>query len=123
MSPITLRLPFPESTNHLYATVHGRRILSAQGKAYKEEVGWLVRSAWGGQPALRGSVALAFEVHCPDRRRRDLDNLLKIMQDGLQEGGAFLNDAQVDDLHIMRGAPEKPGYVVATITKRVPCAS
>lgn len=39
----------------------------------------------------------------PDKRRRDLDNLLKAPQDSLQHAGVFHDDSQIADLRIRRG--------------------
>jgi crossover junction endodeoxyribonuclease RusA len=36
---LTITLPIPPSINHQYATVNGRRILSAAGRRYKVEIG------------------------------------------------------------------------------------
>jgi hypothetical protein len=36
---LTITLPVPPSINHQYATVNGRRILSAAGRRYKLEIG------------------------------------------------------------------------------------
>lgn len=38
----------------------------------------------------------------PNRRRHDLDNLLKALLDSLQVAGVFFDDSQVDDLRIRR---------------------
>lgn len=43
----------------------------------------------------------------PDRRKRDLDNLLKSLLDGLEGAGVFKDDAQIDDLQIVRRPSDK----------------
>ena len=48
----------------------------------------------------------------PDRRRRDLDNLLKPALDALQHAGVYEDDSQVDWLVARRRAPDRPrGHV------------
>jgi hypothetical protein len=60
---------------------------------------------------IAGRLAVTIDVHPPDRRRRDLDNALKALLDALQHGGAYHDDAQIDDLHIRRGACVSGGRV------------
>src|SRR5688572_7793184 len=47
---IELTLPVPPSVNHQYATVHGRRLLSAKGRAYKTLVGQQILVALAQSP-------------------------------------------------------------------------
>ncbi|MGZ8422941.1 MAG: hypothetical protein ACXW34_08705, partial [Nitrospira sp.] len=47
---IELTLPVPPSVNHQYATVKGRRLLSAKGRAYKDLVGQQILVALAQSP-------------------------------------------------------------------------
>lgn len=97
-----LRLPLPPSTNHLYATLPDRRrVKSRQARAYTALIGWEIRIQWGpqawqgqgGWESYPGEVALGWAIFpC---RRRDMDNLFKIVQDGLKAAGVFADDDQV----------------------------
>jgi crossover junction endodeoxyribonuclease RusA len=51
----------------------------------------------------------------PDRRRRDLDNLLKALLDALQHARVFFDDEQIDALSVRRNGCAKPGGVEVTI--------
>jgi crossover junction endodeoxyribonuclease RusA len=53
----------------------------------------------------------------PDHRRRDLDNILKALQDSLQDAGVYNDDHQIDDLRITRTSPHKPGWVDVDVTE------
>jgi crossover junction endodeoxyribonuclease RusA len=53
----------------------------------------------------------------PDNRCRDLDNILKALQDALQDAGVYNDDHQIDDLRVTRTAPQKPGWVDVDITE------
>jgi crossover junction endodeoxyribonuclease RusA len=53
----------------------------------------------------------------PDHRRRDLDNILKALQDSMQAAGVYNDDHQIDDLRVTRSAPQKPGWVDVDITE------
>lgn len=93
-------LPFPPSVNHLWRRVGPRTLLSRGGRAFRRAV-LTALSARGVRP-IAGRLAVTIDVHPPDHRRRDLDNLQKALLDALQHGGAYLDDAQIDDLHIRR---------------------
>ena len=58
---------------------------------------------------FRGLVAVRITAYPPDRRRRDLDNLLKSLLDALQHTGIIADDSNVIDLHIVRGAYRQGG--------------
>lgn len=60
---------------------------------------------------------LSIDAYPPDRRRRDLDNILKPLLDVLEEYGVFPNDEQVDILTIRRRGPKKPGYVTVRLSE------
>ena len=54
------------------------------------------------KPVFEGSVAVSIAAYPPDKRKRDLDNLLKSTLDALERAGFFGDDHQVDDLRIRR---------------------
>lgn len=60
---------------------------------------------------MQGRIGLALIAYPPDRRRRDLDNLLKGILDGLQYAGLYEDDCQVDDLRISRGKIVQDGLI------------
>jgi crossover junction endodeoxyribonuclease RusA len=97
-----LTLPWPPSVNRYWRQVNGRAILSADGRHYKQDVAALCFTA-GVQPEM-GPVVVDIVAFPPDRRRRDLDNLLKATLDSLTPW-AWADDSQVVDLRI-RWAPE-----------------
>lgn len=95
---INLILPYPPSVNNLYANFRGRRILSAEGRKFKDNIAILARSQ--GARILAGELAVTFRVYRP-RRSGDLDNRLKISQDALK-GVCFEDDRQIVELHAFR---------------------
>ena len=110
-----VQLPYPPSLNNLYATVNGRRVLSRRGRQYKTEVAWLVRRLRAEALPLSGRLSLTLSVYCPDQRRRDLSNLLKIVEDSLQAGGAYLDDSQIDRLLVIRRGIATAGYLLVAV--------
>ncbi len=106
---IALTLPIPPSVNHQYATVNGRRLLSAKGRAYKELVGQQILVALA-QSSHRGtlrrtlsqaSLSLSIHFFFASALRRDTDGGLKIAQDALCEG-LGLNDNRVVETHLYK---------------------
>jgi len=63
----------------------------------------------------QGRLAVTIEVYPPDRRRRDIDNLLKAVLDACQHGGAFPDDSHIIWLLIHRSRIVPGGRVVVTI--------
>lgn len=108
----TFTLPFPPSVNNLYATVHGRKVLSKRGREYHRDV---TESMLKQQFQRFGPQRVGYRVTVfpPDRRRRDLSNLVKAMEDALTAAGLWDDDSQVDDLQLVRGhvAPGGSLYV------------
>jgi len=47
-------------------------------------------------------IRMCVEVYPPDKRRRDLDNLMKATADSLQHAQVYPDDSQIDDLRIIR---------------------
>jgi len=110
-------LPWPPTVNHYYTVARGRKILSERGRAYKKECHWIM----AGQKVPRyesGKFAIQIIAHPPDRRRRDLDNLLKPVLDALTEYSAITDDSDVDEIHIVRFEPLKGGNLEIEIDRR-----
>ncbi|MBX3342899.1 MAG: RusA family crossover junction endodeoxyribonuclease [Nitrospira sp.] len=109
INSITLTLPIPPSVNHQYATVNGRRLLSAKGRTYKDFVGQQIVVALAQSPhraTLRqtlqqASLSLSIHFFFASALRRDTDGGLKIAQDALCEG-LGLNDNRVVETHLYK---------------------
>jgi len=63
---------------------------------------------------LTGRLAVEIYVYPPDRRRRDLDNILKNLLDSMQHAGVYKDDQQIDRLLVIR-MPDIGGYVDVVI--------
>jgi crossover junction endodeoxyribonuclease RusA len=106
---LRLTLPVPPSVNHQYATVNGRRLLSARGRAFKEMVGQqillaLAQSTHRGtlrQAVREGTLSLSVYFFFTSALRRDVDGGLKIAQDALCEN-LGVNDNRVVELHVYK---------------------
>jgi crossover junction endodeoxyribonuclease RusA len=103
---IELDLPYPPTANTYYRHVGFRTLISRAGREYRRRV--QAACAAGGIRPLAGPLAVCLDVHPPDGRRRDVDNIQKPLLDALQHAGAYGDDSQVKDLHtVMR--EELPG--------------
>lgn len=112
----TFMLPWPPSNNHYWGTRDKYRYLTERGKQYREDVLAACYQAYCGKPAImRSAVRIVIEAQPPDRRARDLDNLLKAPLDALAKAGVFIDDKQVDDLRIYRGGIVSGGRLMITI--------
>lgn len=95
-----ITLPFvPPSVNHAYITTckNGRvlRFPTKDAKSFKEQVALACRTAGVTSPIPKGTnVLLQATYVLPNNRARDLDNLLKMTQDGMN-GIVFEDDNQV----------------------------
>lgn len=110
---IVLELPYPPSINHYWRRVGWRTLISREGRRYRKDV--IARLAARRAPPLTGRLAVQLTVFPPDNRRRDLDNLQKALFDALQRAGVYVDDSQIDDLHVQRGAVFPGGEVLVAI--------
>ena len=90
---IQVDLPFPPSVNHYYRRVGPRTLISREGRAFRKNV-CTILARLGVRP-LDGPLAITIDVHPPDRRRRDIDNIQKSLLDALEHGGAYHDDSQI----------------------------
>lgn len=126
-----LELPYPVSVNDLYRPVvhrgQARFILSDAARRYRQTITEAVliqRSKRHRDPSIgaarHGSDPLALRIlmHPPDdKKKHDIDNVLKALLDGLKHAGVFDDDAQIEDLHVTRCQPDAAkGRVVVEIT-------
>jgi crossover junction endodeoxyribonuclease RusA len=112
---VEITLPYPPSVNTYWRAIgRGRVIISKKGREYRQEVVYEVTRERGAQ-TLEGRLSVDIEAWMPDKRRRDLDNILKAALDGMVHAGLMLDDEQIDDLRIRRAGVEKPGRLEVKI--------
>ncbi len=115
---VRLVLPYPPSINSAGAnnTRSGRK--SGAYNAFLIAVRKAVTEA--GKPRLEPESRLAVSIDAvpPDKRRRDIDNLLKVTIDALQQAGVYEDDALIDDLRIRRMPCLIPGNGSLSVTVR-----
>lgn len=99
MNGVTLTLPWPPSMNTYWRTFQGRMIISAKGRDYRKAVIEQVQAQHGAKK-YKGDLCVEIEAYRPDKRRRDLDNLLKAVLDGCAHADVYDDDCQIVDLRI-----------------------
>lgn len=113
---IKLTLPMPPSWNHYYGQRRsGGKFIRPAGVAFRRAVADAVAEA--GHLTMEGRVSLFVAVHPATRAKQDLDNRTKALQDALTHAGAWLDDEQVDELHLVRREVIKGGLVKVVITE------
>ena len=117
---MTFTLPWPPSILSPNVVAHWQRKASAK-KAYRRACGTLVASVDALLPPMPpdGVVAVLMRFCPPDKRKRDLDNLMAAMKSGLDG----IADALAVDDSVFRPAVDwgqvaKGGAVVVTLEVR-----
>lgn len=118
-SSLQFALPWPPTENTYRRFVKGnpRPLISDKGRRYKATVIGIIRASRYNRE-LAGRLEVEIMLRPPDRRRRDIDNTLKALLDAMQAGGVYLDDSQIDSLHVQRCEPVKDGMVWVEITER-----
>lgn len=106
---LKITLPLPPGVNNQYATVNGRRVLSAEARRFKSLVQRQIEAmTFSGDlsqqlvQALDSSyLSLFIDFFFPTPMKRDLDGGLKITQDALCEA-LHINDNRVVDIHLVK---------------------
>ena len=111
---VELTLPWPPSVNLAYRTWNNKLVKTKVASAYFNQESLLIRSK-GIQSFGESRIKVEVKCYPPDKKRRDLDNLGKVLIDTLENSGLFKNDSQIDDLHFIRECVKSPGFVVVRI--------
>lgn len=100
---IEIELPWPPSANRYWRNVRGRTIVSKEAREYKKTVKQLAYiEDLGGRIPVLGRLSVSIIAYPPDKRKRDLDNILKVIFDAMEFAGYFLNDSQIDIIRVER---------------------
>lgn len=89
---IRIEMPFPPSINRLWRASKGGGVYrSPEYTKWKQEACWTIAAQCRAE-RLKGAFKLTMLVVPPDKRHRDLDNLLKASLDALAAAGVIAND-------------------------------
>jgi crossover junction endodeoxyribonuclease RusA len=94
---IELTCEYPPSANRLFRAVPGRGVIKS--KVYRD---WLeinlgiIRGQLNNK--ITGQYVVVFEATRPDKRKRDIDNLIKPLMDLIVQAGAVEDDSLCAEL-------------------------
>lgn len=111
---MVIELPWPPSINHYWRHTKNGHYISQEGTNYRKTVQCLCLKHRGLFSA-HDRLSVLIDAYAPDKRRRDLDNVLKSLLDSLQHANIYKDDNQIDYLAIKRNT-ELSGKVILEIT-------
>lgn len=95
---ITVELDkLPPSANRLWRFYLGRALKSSEYRAWLDATAWSFRQQAKNRK-VEGHYAIRIYAARPDKRRRDLDNLLKPLSDALVAAGIVSDDGHCERL-------------------------
>ena len=112
---MVIELPWPPSVNHYWRRQGNRYFVSSEGNAYRDELFYRCapyRCLFNPDKRLRVTI----DAYPPDKRRRDLDNILKSLLDSLQYAEVYADDSQIDCLTIKRN-PLRENKIIVEINE------
>ena len=108
MNKAFLTIPFPPTLNHNIGRRGGRYFQSGE---YKSSAGrifmWRRRKAVPMNWSKESRYSVVVELIYNTRRRYDVDNRVKPILDALTRAGTWNDDAQVDEILVVRGEVDK----------------
>lgn len=122
MIALVMSLPWPPTVNTYWRSIMsgplaGRVLISERGREYRKHVAEQVLMLSIPRGVLTGKLAVDIHAMPPDRRARDLDNLLKGLLDSLVHAGVLADDSDIDDLRIRRFGIRPGGEIQMRITE------
>lgn len=117
---ITLNLPYPPSMNHMYKRNRiGGVYLADKARNYRNSARYLALEQLGHYKAMEGHLQIIIDLYPPDARKRDIDNILKVLLDSIMYAGVVQDDSQFRDLHVMFHPKDGKGYALVRIAQQV----
>lgn len=102
----TITTPIPPSVNHYIEGGGKHRHKSSEAVAFTESVHLFLNTLDVIPAPDKAGVAVQIAVYLPNKRRRDLDNLLKLLLDSF-EGYLYSDDGQIASILIYRAGYDK----------------
>lgn len=98
---IQTKLSYPPSANSIWRSKGSKVYRSPEYVSWRRDASWTVKAAVMIQGAIQGPYSLLIEAGRPDRRKRDIDNLIKPLSDALVHGGAIADDSDCETVTAM----------------------
>lgn len=113
-SIISLELPYPPTVNTYWGFQGSRRFLTPSARRFKKAVAEKVLLS--PTKFTKERLSINVMLYPPDKRKRDIDNVLKPLLDALTQAGAFEDDSQIDVLVVQRKNKISNGLCVVYIS-------
>jgi len=110
---VRLVLPWPPTVNNYWIICNNRKVLSKKAREFQANVDELLKKE-GFKPIL-DKLHVEMFAYAPDRRKRDLDNIVKPTFDALEKSKIFEDDNQIDYFSITREEKHQGGQLVVDI--------
>lgn len=115
-------LPWPPSVNHYWCQgkpiyKNGKRIVPRYKSDKANSFIKQTKATVGIVEASLKRIAVEILAFPPDKRCRDIDNILKAIFDALVSAKLIKDDEQIDDIRVMRGDVVKGGMVKIKVTE------
>ena len=91
----------PPTVNHMYMKVRGRVFRTKECRDFQGQIVAKLRTLWN-KPPFTGRTAVIYIFATNNKRRWDIDNRVKALQDCLAMAGVIKDDAQIDFIQIER---------------------
>lgn len=116
---VVVTMPWPPSVNRYWRHISkgalaGRVLISREGRAFRESV--RAAALQSRVQRVEGRLRVRVTAYPPDRRARDLDNLLKAPLDALQHCGIIDDDSAIDALVIERAHVIPDGALTVSVS-------
>lgn len=109
----TLTLPYPPSVNSYYGNTRPVRVyIKKKGRDYRK----FVVNNFNTSNSLTQRLQVEISLFPPDKRKRDLDNILKCLLDSLTHSGVYKDDSQIDILIVRRKEVVKNGSCIVSFS-------
>ena len=105
-------IPYPPTSgNHQHGANGAQKFTTPEIRAWRENVAKVMRFEIGQQRFENGRYRVSLLVAAPDARKRDLDNVAKVVLDAISDRkkngeivsrGAIDDDCRVDELKLYR---------------------
>lgn len=84
-------------------------IFKTQQKEIKQVINQ-IKSQWN-LPTIKSNVEIFYTFYFPDKKKRDIDNRLKILNDCLEEAGVIADDNLITDGHFKKRISKEKGHL------------